>query len=142
MFSEESGEASGYRIALAAFTLVGICILAVFAIFRETPAFWTNQGGYPLWLRYLVKNGFYPLLFGLFCLLLHLTFVLFARWKGSSRLWCVQASLISVGWLAIFSTAGFAVANNIVNLLEHRSLNAHPIRSYSPDEFSAPKSGT
>ena len=49
------------------------------AILRETPDFWTNAGGAPVWLRDSVRATFYPLLFisavnllGLFWALLNL----------------------------------------------------------------------
>ena len=32
-------------------------------VLRETPAFWTNAGGYPVWMRSATRELFYPLLF-------------------------------------------------------------------------------
>jgi hypothetical protein len=32
-------------------------------ILRETPEFWTNAGGYPVWMRDVARDWFYPLLF-------------------------------------------------------------------------------
>jgi len=40
--------------------LVGV--LVVFAVLRENQVFWTNAGGYPIWLRDLVLWTFYPIL--------------------------------------------------------------------------------
>ena len=32
-------------------------------VLRETPSFWTNAGGYPVWMRDTARDVFYPLLF-------------------------------------------------------------------------------
>lgn len=51
------------RLALALVALaVGMPLLIWFSWLRETPAFWTNAGGYPVWLRDLVLLSYYPLL--------------------------------------------------------------------------------
>lgn len=44
--------------------LVGMPVLLWFSWLRETPSFWTNAGGYPVWLRDVVRYSYYPLLLG------------------------------------------------------------------------------
>jgi len=65
------------------------------AILRETPDFWTNAGGAPVWMRDSARVAFYPLLLvsalnltGLFWLLLSLP-------VGSRR-----EALKLLGWIA------------------------------------------
>jgi hypothetical protein len=56
--------ASAGRVSLALFALLGgVPMLIWFSWLRETPLFWRNDGGYPVWLRALVLHGFYPLFF-------------------------------------------------------------------------------
>jgi hypothetical protein len=38
-------------------------VVLMMEILRETPAFWTNAGGYPVWMRTATRELFYPLLF-------------------------------------------------------------------------------
>ena len=53
------------RLALALVALAGgMPLLIWFSWLRETPAFWTNAGGYPVWLRELVLLAYYPFLLG------------------------------------------------------------------------------
>ena len=50
------------RLALAVLALVGgMPLLVSLSLLRETPSFWTNAGGYPIWLRELVLIAYYPL---------------------------------------------------------------------------------
>lgn len=48
-----------------------ICLCVSFMLFvaaghKENPKFWTNEGGFPLWMRHGIEAGFYPLWFLLF----------------------------------------------------------------------------
>ena len=49
----------GSLAAGVALTALGLAVL-VGALFRETPLFWLNVGGYPVELRDLVLANFYP----------------------------------------------------------------------------------
>ena len=139
MFSTECRSTVHRRIVTSALTLLGAGLLAILSFLRETPIFWTNLGGYPIWLRDLVRIGFYPLLFLLLTALLRLTFTLFARWKGTGRQWTLQASLLTLAWLVFLSAAGYAVINNVVNLFHNRALHRHHGDTYTPDHFTAPR---
>jgi hypothetical protein len=51
------------KFGLASFSLfVGLPSLVSFSLLRETPIFWRNEGGYPIWLRDFVLTTYYPIL--------------------------------------------------------------------------------
>lgn len=51
------------KFGLAGFSLfVGLPVLVGFSVLRETPVFWRNEGGYPIWLRDFVLTTYYPIL--------------------------------------------------------------------------------
>lgn len=79
MTAERARVAHVIRLYLAlASVIVSIPALLCFYWLRETPAFWTNAGGYPIWLRDLVRDTFLPLL-GMNGLVLLLYVALFLR---------------------------------------------------------------
>ena len=139
MSSEDAGAQPGYRIAIGVCTLIGACVLAVAAVLRESQEFWTNAGGYPLWMRDLVQAGFYPLLLLLIGTLIYHTLVMFSNWKGSAKWWCVQACLVGASWMILTAAVTFALANNILNLMEDRDLHSHPGQSLQPMDLHRPK---
>lgn len=100
-------------------------ILIWFATLRENQAFWTNAGGYPIWLRDLVLWAFYPLLFGTIILHFSLGTACFSRICRSLRFFVFESLfLLLCGGLIV--TSGFiAFGNNIQNLL-----NGNPIRHH------------
>jgi len=52
------------RLGLAAFAfLVALPVLFWFCWLREMPIFWLNEGGYPVWLREMVLDTYYPIFF-------------------------------------------------------------------------------
>ncbi len=104
----------------------GLCALLVwFAWLRETPLFWRNMGGYPVWLRTTVLWAFHPLLAVCFMGSVYLSWALLARWTGSSRLWAVQAGLVLLCWAMVGLSVLFAAANNISNIIDGRPLHSH-----------------
>ena len=53
------------RKAWTVMTYLGVFlgwILVMAEILRETPEFWTNAGGYPVWMRDAARDWFFPLL--------------------------------------------------------------------------------
>lgn len=57
--SQSTPGCSPARLALALVALaVGMPLLIWFSRLRQTPAFWTNAGGYPVWLRDLVRLSY------------------------------------------------------------------------------------
>ena len=107
-----------FNLAFAGAVLAG-------ALLRETPMFWQNAGGFPIWLRGLVLIAFYPGLLlslvltagGILLLLKSLRAGARAGF-GSWVLWLLQAALL----LAALAVMGW---NNISNLIEGAPLHQH-----------------
>jgi len=100
-------------------------LLLPFVWLREDPRFWTNAGGYPLWLRDLVLVSFYPLLL-VYGVLLPCLSWLWLCWPARSvRLFCVEAALLALLWVAVGLVMTLMLANNVANLIEGRPLHAH-----------------
>lgn len=94
-------------------------------ILRETPMFWRNEGGYPVGLRALVLDAYYPATAALvFVCLVGIASVV-RRAQRMSRA-CVIAWFVLVGCLGL--GLAMAGANNVVNLLEGRPVHYHPAR--------------
>jgi hypothetical protein len=51
-------------------------IVAMMEILRETPEFWTNAGGYPVWMRATAREAFVPLVLLSLCNLAGLVWLL------------------------------------------------------------------
>ena len=95
-------------------------------VLRESPLFWRNAGGYPVALRELVLDLYYPAT-GLLLLSCGLgvvhTFCVTANWRRGT----------ATGWLLVAAAVGFGLAyagaNNLTNLLDGRPLHYHsPLR--------------
>jgi len=103
-----------------------LVMLMLFAGLREVPMFWTNAGGWPVWLRDLVGFGFYPMLFLEIALLTLLSFVglrCLARLQEPAV--GVAVILLPVAWLLLFSVMGLVAFNNVENLIAGRPLHWH-----------------
>ena len=107
-----------FNLALAGAVLAG-------ALLRETPLFWQNAGGFPIWLRGLVLIGFYPGLLLSLALTAGEIMLLLKSWRAGSPagigpwiLWFLQAALL----LAALAVMGW---NNINNLIEDAPLHQH-----------------
>jgi hypothetical protein len=105
--------------------LLLLAVTGFFAWLRETPMFWLNAGGYPVWLRDMVYDWFFPC-YGLSLLLLCawqffvLQSVLRARWT------VIPGFVSSLFFWGIFCLITCIVAaNNIVNLANGRGLHDH-----------------
>jgi len=100
-------------------------VLGVGAWLRETPLFWQNAGGYPVWLRDAVFSLFYPwyalsLLGLVFWQCLMLEAALRTRWT------VVPCILCTLFYWGIFCGINCVIlSNNIVNLINGRSLHYH-----------------
>ena len=109
-------------------TLVVLClgvVLVWFAILRENRVFWTNAGGYPIWLRDLVLCTFLPLFGGVGLSLAALSMVCFSRLCRSLRFFAVEALLLLACW-GLLSASGFiAFSNNFINIIEGRDVHYH-----------------
>jgi len=107
------------RIVIALFTLVvGLPALIWFGWLREVPTFWMNEGGYPIWLREVVLDFFYPLFFlDFFAMLVYVALLLRVppRSKESMRLNLVVLSAMGIG--VVFAVI-YALADNVMLLLQ------------------------
>lgn len=100
-------------------------VLLVMVILRETPAFWTNAGGYPIWMRDCVQIVFWPLLgVELVCLLMWSLAIVVQCEVDGRRHWLMK-SFAAFGWL--FATVIIVIAfwNNFENLLSGQDLHHH-----------------
>lgn len=106
-----------------------LVLLLIGTILREQPAFWTNAGGYPVWVRTMVSVLYWP---GLV-----VSGPALAVWSG----WMVlQAACRKKGMVAVlvvvvlmWAAMGVVVAwmawNNLENLFEGRDLHYHESRT-------------
>ena len=108
---------------LAAMMIAGL--LLPFVWLREDQRFWTNAGGYPLWLRDLVLVAYYPLLLLYGSLLAFLSWLLLCRPVRSVRLFYGQAMVLTLLWAVLALVAVLMLANNFANLIDGRPLHAH-----------------
>jgi hypothetical protein len=106
----------------------GVAGLLVFTttVLRETPQFWHNSGGYPVFLRNLVYFAHYPLLvlvLGGTAAGTLLAFRLFARHRGMGGGLLLLSAL---QWLLFLLILVIMLWNNVDNLLHGRPLHYHP----------------
>lgn len=100
-------------------------VLVYFACLRETPLFWTNAGGYPIWLRDMVLETFYPLLSMYGGLVAFLSWQWIRKPSHSARLFWMEAVSVLVLWSAGGLVTVIVVANNVSNLIEGRPFHSH-----------------
>ena len=105
--------------------LPAILIWLAATVLRETPMFWRNEGGYPVGLRALVRDAYYPATAALVLVCLVGIASVVRRAQRLSRA-CVIAWFVLVGCLGL--GLAMAGANNVVNLLEGRPVHYHPER--------------
>ncbi len=108
--------------------VVNTLVLLGFVILRETPMFWRNAGGYPIWLRDLVQGGFYPLLGLTAAMVFGMSVRLFRRTSYSALFWGTQCLCLMMSWVFLLMAMTMAISNNVINLMEGRSLHSHHAR--------------
>jgi hypothetical protein len=100
-------------------------LLVWFAMLRENPVFWTNVGGYPVWLRDLVLLTYLPLFVGTGLGLSVLSMICFLRVCRSRRFFIVESLVLLTCW-GLLATSGYiALANNVRNFIDGRDLHEH-----------------
>jgi hypothetical protein len=116
----------GVGMIVITLVVIGIGLLLVwFAVLRENQLFWTNAGGYPVWLRDLVLVTYLPLLAGTVSLLCGLSMACFAKIGGGLRFFAVESLLIFLAW-GILTTSGYiAFENNVRNLINSVPIHSH-----------------
>ena len=109
-------------------TLVIMCLgvlLIWFATLRENQMFWTNAGGYPIFLRDLVKVSYLPLFWGSTIVMLGLSMACFSKICSSLRFFVLELLLLVVCW-CLLATSGFiALRNNVLNIIHGREMHYH-----------------
>lgn len=103
-----------------------LMVITPFALMREDPLFWRNAGGWPVWLRTLVLDTFYPLFAAEVSVLIVLSMLVFcsptlARWRKHT--WTFTGLM----WLWMVTITAVVVSNNIANLRAGRPLHWHPL---------------
>ena len=127
----ESGEDARTLLvgtAMVATTLlaIGVALLLVwFAALRENKVFWTNAGGYPIWLRDVVLYTYLPLLLATTGLLCGLSMVCFAKIGGGMRLFLLELMLLFLGWGGVTTSCWIAFENNVSNLINGKPIHGH-----------------
>jgi len=106
------------RLGLAAFAfLVALPVLVGFCWLREMPIFWLNEGGYPIWLRDVVLDAYYPIFFINVVMMFYYVVLLLRvppRTAGSLRLNIAVLGLMAA---AITYAGIYTVADNVMVLV-------------------------
>jgi len=124
------------RVLLPVAVLFG-SLLPYFAVLRETPDFWTNAGGYPLWLREWV-GCFIPMFLGHLVLVFFIASSLVLGTAQSVRTWWLEAGILALVVMLSAVSAAIALANNISNLIDGRPVHYHQhTRTFQPRHVSA-----
>jgi hypothetical protein len=113
-------------VAAAALAILCGSILVWFAALREKPAFWTQVGGYPQWLKQLVLSTFMPLLYGTVGMLCGLSLACFVTIRKCRRFLGLEIVLLVLGWGMVIASACIAFQNNVCNFI-----NGVPIHNHS-----------
>jgi hypothetical protein len=101
-------------------------LLVGFAVLRENGAFWTNAGGYPVWLRDLVLWTYLPLLLGTTGLLSTLSAACFSKIGGGLRFFLIESLLILLGWGLVSTSCWISFHDNMNDLISRSPLLHHP----------------
>lgn len=106
-----------------------VVLLLVGTMLREQPTFWTNAGGYPVWVRQTVRLLYWP---GL--VLSGLGLAVWSGWmvlQAACRRRGMMVSLIAVVlmWSAMGVVVVWMAWNNLENLFEGRDLHYHESRT-------------
>ena len=112
--------------------LFGTCVifclgvlLVWFAMLRENGFFWTNAGGYPIWLRDMVQWTYMPLFLGATMALFVLSMACCSKIYRSVRFFVLESLMLLMCW-GLLATSGYiAFNNNIQNLIHGRDVHEH-----------------
>jgi len=88
-------------------------VLIWFSVLRENEEFWTNAGGYPIWLRDLVLWTFWPLVLGSVTVLFGLSAICVAKIGGGLRFFVIVSMLILLSWGLVTTVACIALEDNV-----------------------------
>ena len=125
MGKDESQPITLFKPLLYPVAMMMAGLLLPFVWLREDQHFWTNAGGYPLWMRDLVLVAYYPLLLAYGVLLPFLSWLWLCCPARSVRVFCVEATAQALLWVAVALVITLMLANNVANLIEGLPLHAH-----------------
>ena len=114
----------GSLAAGVALTALGLAVL-VGALFRETPLFWLNVGGYPVELRDLVLANFYPSFAVYFFGLMFGSVVGWQLLRARRRSGGILLLACMLNWLLFAAITTMVLWNNVENVMEGRPLHYH-----------------
>ena len=107
--------------------------LLVMVMLRETDLFWTNAGGYPMWVRESVRYAFWPLLGIELVFLVLWTLAIVVQCKADGRGHWLMKLAAAFGWMFFAAILTVALWNNVENLMQGRDLHHHdPVKMVPP----------
>ena len=102
-----------------------LSLLIPIAWLREQPAFWTDAGGWPIWLREFIEASFYPLFLLELLLLAIVSSVCAQLLPKQSANGKAAVSVLLLLWMLFLFAIVIVAANNLDNLIAGRSLHWH-----------------
>ena len=112
--------------------------LLYLAVVRETPGFWTNAGGYPIWLRE-TASCYYPMLFGQGALMVFVASSMLLGPSQSVREWWAEAALLALVGFLVLASGVVTIADNLADYIDGypRGYHHQHIPTFKPEESSA-----
>ena len=112
--------------------------LLYLAVVRETPGFWTNAGGYPIWLRE-TASCYYPMLFGQGALMVFVASSMLLGPSQSVREWWAEAALLALVGFLVLASGVVTIADNLTDYIDGNPPGYHHqhIPAFKPEESSA-----
>ena len=102
------------KLGLSGFALtVGLPLLGCFAWLREVPIFWRNEGGYPIWLREVVLEFYYPLMALNLLVVLAYGLLLLSSPPQNKRSLGVQFAVLALMGGGLVATMLYSFADNL-----------------------------
>ena len=106
------------RLGLAAFAfLVALPVLFWFCWLREMPIFWLNEGGYPVWLREVVLDTYYPIFFINVVLVAIYAMLLLRAPPRTRRSLRLNIGVLGLMFTAISFAGLYTIADNVLVLI-------------------------
>lgn len=115
----------------AAVNFLLLIVLITFSYLREEPIFWTNAGDWPIWLREMVQDSYYPLILLELVLLTAFSWISIQLLSTRSTSASLAVLLLPMLWGLLFLLVANSVANNLENLWNGRPLHWHRDQNWS-----------
>ncbi len=106
------------RLGVAAFvSLVALPVLGWFCWLRESHIFWLNEGGYPVWLREVVLDTYYPIFFINVVLVAIYAMLLLRAPPRTRRSLRLNIGVLGLMFTAISFAGLYTIADNVLVLI-------------------------